>query len=85
MHNLKRENQVILLMITDGNKWHYLDVKHFYALYRKIKSKHDRDFHYLNGLHSFRTENKLKKHDNVRKDHDFCYVELLKKDNEILK
>ena len=26
-HNLKRENQVILLMITDGEKWHYLVVK----------------------------------------------------------
>ena len=25
--NLKRENQVILLMITDGEKWHYLAVK----------------------------------------------------------
>ena len=23
-HNFKRENQVILLMITDGKKWHYL-------------------------------------------------------------
>ena len=26
-YNLKRENQVILLMITDGEKWHYLAVK----------------------------------------------------------
>ena len=26
-HNLNRENQVILLMITDGEKWHYLAVK----------------------------------------------------------
>ena len=26
-HNLKRKNQVILLMITDGRKWHYLAVK----------------------------------------------------------
>ena len=26
-HNLKHENQVILLMITDGEKWHYLAVK----------------------------------------------------------
>ena len=26
-HNFKRENQVILLMITDGEKWHYLSVK----------------------------------------------------------
>ena len=26
-HNLRRENQVNLLMITDGEKWHYLAVK----------------------------------------------------------
>ena len=25
-YNLKRENQVILLLITDGEKWHYLAV-----------------------------------------------------------
>ena len=23
-HNLKRKNQIILLMITDDEKWHYL-------------------------------------------------------------
>ena len=26
-HNLTRENQIILLMITNGEKWHYLTVK----------------------------------------------------------
>ena len=26
-HNLTRQNQIILLMITDGEKWHYLIVK----------------------------------------------------------
>ena len=26
-HNLKHKNQVILLMITDGETWHYLAVK----------------------------------------------------------
>ena len=26
-HNLTRENQIILLMITDGEKWHFLMVK----------------------------------------------------------
>ena len=26
-YNLNRENQIILLMITDGKKWHYLAVK----------------------------------------------------------
>ena len=31
-YNLTRENQVILLMITDGEKWHYLAVKSLSAL-----------------------------------------------------
>ena len=31
-HNFKRENQVILLMITDGKKWHYLTVKSFLCI-----------------------------------------------------
>ena len=26
-HNLKRENQVILLMIIDGKKWDFLEIK----------------------------------------------------------
>ena len=35
-YNLKRENQVILLMIADGEKWHYLAVKNLSALLRVI-------------------------------------------------
>ena len=31
-HNLKRENQVILLMITDGKKWHYFAVEKFVCI-----------------------------------------------------
>ena len=33
---LKRENQVILLMITDGKKWHYLGEEKLSALLRGI-------------------------------------------------
>ena len=35
-YNLKRKNQVILLMISDGNKWHYLAVKTLSGLLREI-------------------------------------------------
>ena len=38
-HNLTRKNQEILLMITDGEKWHYLAVKSLSALFREIRSK----------------------------------------------
>ena len=34
---------------------------------------------------TLRTENKLKKHKNVCKTHDYCYVAMPKEDNKILK
>ena len=83
-YNLKRENQVILLMITYCKKWHYLAVKKLSALLRGITSKHVGDFCYLNCLHSFRAENKFKKHKNVCENHNCCYVEIPEEDNKIL-
>ena len=47
-HNFKRENQVILLMITDGKKLHYLTVKSLSALLRGITPNHAGDFYCLN-------------------------------------
>ena len=47
-HNKECENQVTLLMITDGEKWHYLSVKSLSALLGEITSKHDGDFCCLN-------------------------------------
>ena len=44
-YNLKHENQVILLIITDVKKWHYLIVKKLSAVLRGITSKHDGDFY----------------------------------------
>ena len=63
--NLNRKNQVILLMITDGEKWHYLAVKCLSALFSGILSKHDGDFYCLNYFHSYSTKEKLKKHKKV--------------------
>ena len=84
-HNLKRENQVILLMITDHEKWHYLAVKKLSALLKRITSKHIGDFYCLNCFHSYSTKEKLNKHRNVCEDRDYCYVEMPEKDNKILK
>ena len=64
-HNFKHENQVILLMLTDGKKWHYLSVKSVPALLKAITSNHIGDFYCLNCFHSYRTEKKLKKHERV--------------------
>ena len=84
-HNLKGGNQVILLVITDVKKRHYLAVKGLSTLLTGITSKHNEGFYCLNCFHSFRTENKLKKHYNVCKNHHYCYVEMPKEDNKILK
>ena len=81
----KCENKVILLMITDGKKWHYLAAKSLSALLRGITSNHKEDFYCLNCFHSYTTKNKLKKHENVCKNQDYCYVEMLHEDNKIIK
>ena len=47
-YNLTRENQVIFLMITDGEKWHYLVVKGLSALFREIPGNNPGGFYCLN-------------------------------------
>ena len=55
-YTLTRENQVISLMISDGEKWHYLTVKSLSALLKEITSKHKCDSYCLNCFHSYRTK-----------------------------
>ena len=55
------------------------------ALLRRITSSHVADFYCLNCLHSCRTKDKLKKHENVCENHGCCYTETSKEDNKILK
>ena len=65
-HNRKRENQVVFLMITNGEKWHYIALKSerpddgfnrpirsLSRLFTGITSNHSGDFYCLNCLHSF--------------------------------
>ena len=84
-HNFKRENQVILLMITDGKKWHYLAVKSLSALLRGITSNHVGNFYCLNCFHSYRAKEKIKKHEKVCNNHDYSYVVTPDEDNKIFK
>ena len=48
---LNRENRVILLMITDGQKWHYLAIKGLSAILKGITSNHKEDFYCSKCLH----------------------------------
>ena len=62
--------------------WRYLAVKKLSALLDGITSKHKGDFYSLNCLHFFRTDNKLKSHEKVCKNKDFCGIAIpFQKDN----
>ena len=64
--------------------WHYLAVKIPSTLLREITLKHHGDFYCLNCLHSFRTENKLKSHEKVCKNKDFCRIVMTSENDNIL-
>ena len=66
-YNLTRENQVILLIISDGEKWHYLTVRSLSALVKGITSKHKSDSSCLNCFYSFASKKSLEKHMKVLK------------------
>ena len=60
-------------------------IKSLSALLRGITSNHNGDFCCLNCFHSYSTEKKLKKHENVCNDRYCCFVEMPNEDNKILK
>ena len=84
-YNLTRETQIILLMISDGEKWHHLAVKSLSALFREKTGNNHGDFYCLNCFQSCTTRNKLKKHKKVYENHDYCYAEMPEEHNKILK
>ena len=84
-HNLICDKQVILLMITDGEKWHYLVVKKLPGLLRGTTSSHHGGFYRLNCFRSYRTRNKFEAHKKICENHDYCHVEMPTKDNNIIK
>ena len=83
-YNYKRKKQVVLLMITDNhNRWHYVAVKSLNALFRGITSNHYGDFYCLNCFHSYRTLNKLNRHERICKNHDYCRIDMPKENKKI--
>ena len=97
-YNRKRKNQVVLSMITDSKKRHYIalkseradhefnrPIKSLSKLFRGITSNHDEDFYCLNCLHSFRTDNAPKKHERLCDNNDYCRVEMPTQFNKTLK
>ena len=84
-NNLTCDKQIILLMITNSEKWLYLTVKNLPGSLRRITSTHKEDFYCLNCFHFYRTRNKLEAHKKICENHDYCHVEMPTKDNNIKK
>ena len=63
---------------------HYLAIKSISALLRGATSNHNRDFYCLNYFHSYRTINKLKNHEQLPQNHDFCNLKLPNEDNKYI-
>ena len=59
--------------------------KRLSALFRGITSNNNGDLCCINCLHSYRTKNKLRKHENVCKNYDYCYLEMPNEDNKTIK
>ena len=80
-YNLTREKQVTLLIITDGEKWHYIAVKRLSGLLRGVTG----NFYCLNCFHEYRTKNKLETHKKICENRDYCHVQMPNEDNKIIK
>ena len=63
-HNLTSEKQVILLMISNGENWHYLVVKSLSGLLKGITSNRKEDFYCLSCFCAYITRSKPK---NIKK------------------
>ena len=84
-YNRKRKKQVILLMITDDKKWHYLAVTNLSALLPGMSSNHDGHFYCLNCFNSYTTKNKLKEHEKICNNHDSYHMKMPKWAEKTLK
>ena len=79
-------------------KWHYIALKSeltddgykkplssLSRLFRGIASNNNGDFHCLGCLHSYRTDNTLKKHERLCETHYYCGIVVPAEDKNILR
>ena len=95
--NFTRKPQVVLLKVSDGDKWHFLALKSdeeensdcmkptksFSRLMRDISSKSHENYYSFGCFHSCRCKSTLEKHTQVCKDHDFCKIKLPENNEKI--
>ena len=84
-HNLTCEKQVILLMISNGENWHYIVVKSLPGLPKRITSSHNEDFYCLNCFCAYTTKNNIEEHKKICENNKYCHVEMPNEDNKIIK
>ena len=84
-YNNKHKKQVILLIISNGKKQHYLAVTNLSALLQRISSNHKEDFYCLNCFNSYTSKNKLEEHEEICNNHDSYHIEMPKQVEKILK
>ena len=71
-------------MITDkNNRCNYLTVKSLPALFRGTTSNDHGDFNCLIYFHSYHTLNKLKKHERVCNNYDYCRIDMSEEHEKI--
>ena len=84
-HNNKHKKQVILLMISNSKKQHYLAVNNLPALLEGNSSSRHGDFYCLNCFKAYTSKNKLKEHEEICSNHDSCRIKIPKRVTKILK
>ena len=84
-HNLTREKQVILLMISNGENWHYIVVISLSGLLKGITSSHNEDFYCLHCFCTYTTKNKLEEHKKLCENNKYCHVEMPNEEKKIIK
>ena len=75
----------MLIITDDGKRWNYLAVRSLSALFRGISSSNNGDYSCLNCFDSYQTLNKLKKHERVCNNHDYCHIDMPEEGGNILK
>ena len=77
-HNSIHKKQVVLVMISNGKKQHYLPVNNLSALLQGNSSNHRGEFYCLNCFNSYASKNKLKEHEEICNNHNSCCREMPK-------
>ena len=72
-------------MITEAHgQWHYVAIKNISGLLGGIASTHNGDFCCSNCFHSYRTQNKLKEHEQLCEKHNFCNLKLTDEEHKYI-